>query len=778
MQAQLRQSVNTETGNHLRLQRRVISKSFDTRNRSAGSLLSSFDIDLGSQQKIRQVAGIHLGSIELPNSRYSVPNTVPTGSVFSYSEPITIAAGTVITLQETLDVVSKITGETTTSTTFPQVQIIIPPTMNALQTAVLNGANEDFTTTSNHGLQFVQFHYPGLGLNASIVGALYPAPAAGNANFFGPQVRDNALNVNGTTGFSLTIAYLNQLIVDANPSLRFVSAGVYNSFLYVEPPTLSELMLMLNAEFRRINNPQNFAPVGTTTISLVSLAYDEPNNQLRFLGESAQRVNETATTFSIVRMNLLGAAFLGFTPGLMPRNAPLQTVPPIRIFRAPHGIFDAVTLGTQLSLFWSPLVLQGLPSLTFVLRVPGGVAFNITLIQGRYQGAQLAAHIQERIRTATADQNFFVTFALTVVDSSLNIAEGRFTFSHQEGLQFSLDFTGTAATLGSLLGFEGGNVYAQSHRYVSPLAAVRGQGTTQTFPTNSFTIVFNTIRQHYQLMTTASTSFFADSQAAALQWNTEQSGGGAALVPDAYRTNDVLWVRVLGPAPPAGLVVGDVLTIVVQTPWNGTTNAPIPFVTLFGTASILHPNGIGTVAAGNTVEARAARRGVWQPHMSFPTAIARQLGFSRQTFPIQTALMQISGELINPTEAPFQIQGDARTIIPYLYESPYVVDLTPLPSGIYIVIRSIPTDTGANTHQRVDFQHTPILAKLYHNARFLHINEERNANFLTHPMDLQRFRIEFQLSDGTLAQFNGVDFTFTLLFSVYEQTLQHHLSEL
>ena len=264
------------------------------------------------------------------------------------------------------------------------------------------------------------------------------------------------------------------------------------------------------------------------------------------------------------------------------------------------------------------------------------------------------------------------------------------------------------------------------------------------------------------------------------------------IVPQGYHGGEVLQVCAISGVTggtATSVTSGDVFTVIVAKPWDGLTVSGtvlgitgLPYTTMFPTASIGY--GIGAVTSalpvtGPTITCPfnvwANRRSSFQMHYSVPTAPARQLGFSRQSYPVLQSAGQIaaSGAAFPPG---FNNKGtgiyslcpgglEAPYNIPSTYTAPYTMDLL-APRYILMIIRAANPPSKRQTHvwKETSF---PILAKFIFNdaQNYVRITEDMTNYVFTDFERLTTLRVSFVYGDGTPVDFNGHDHTFTLLFT-------------
>jgi len=265
-------------------------------------------------------------------------------------------------------------------------------------------------------------------------------------------------------------------------------------------------------------------------------------------------------------------------------------------------------------------------------------------------------------------------------------------------------------------------------------------------------------------------------------------------VPQGYHGGEVLQVCAISgvAGPTTNVTAGDVFTVIVGKPWNGLTvsgTVPgitgLPYTTMFPTASIGAGIPTTNITSGlpftgptfnNPFNVWANRRSSFQMHYSVPTAPARQLGFSRQTYPLLQNAGQIaaSGAGFPPdfankgtgiySQYPGAAEG-AQFNIPSTYTAPYTMDLL-APRYILMIIRAANPPSKRQTHVWKDTSF-PILAKFIFNdgQNYVRITEDMTNYVFTDFERLTTLRVSFVYGDGTPVDFNGHDHTFTLLFT-------------
>jgi hypothetical protein len=102
------------------------------------------------------------------------------------------------------------------------------------------------------------------------------------------------------------------------------------------------------------------------------------------------------------------------------------------------------------------------------------------------------------------------------------------------------------------------------------------------------------------------------------------------------------------------------------------------------------------------------------------------------------------------------------------YTSPYCYNLLP-PDYIIMVLCN---PTGSKDAQTHTFGQTtrPFFAKLYITSPFLQISEQMVHSTFAGFQRINSVTVEFQNPDGTLVEFNGRPHSFSLLFTLYENS--------
>lgn len=758
---------------HLQSSPYIYSISVDSRSKNSKQSLSDYTISL--ETVLNRVKTVQLGSIYLPKSRQAVTKTI--NSNVTYSEPITVPQNTTLVFQETTTVFDKSTCTTLSTTVHPAITIELPATLNPITSVDVPGVTT--TTASPHGLSFALSQYASFGLKVGIVGGLYPATSLAPAIPFGPQVDATTVAaVPGDSTFDFVGGYLDTLALGCH-DMRNVGAG-YNSFLYSEPPTLSELLSMLNKYLVSILDPGNPSPTSTLLLR-THFIIDDTNNTISLLAptHSFTAGNLVTTTTS----QLLSTSTLSSILNLPNNTVDISTQKKMSdISSLPFVRYPTIPPGTYTHQELEALIATVLNPLDFTTTLPtdrtlnwvnvGGVPQMLVIPQGRYSGAQLANVLTDLMVAATGSSYYNVVYVSDPVTG-----EGRFTFSHAQSLLTGLDFTGaTNANTAALLGFDP-IAYSGSSMYTSPHVAVTGVSPGQEFPLSAFHLAGVSTSQHFTLSTVPEQTVFSNNMLVPpLEWITLDSSGLLGIVPGGYQAGQVLQIALSGPGPfPTGLAAGDVLTVVLEAPWDGTGG--IPFATMKPTASILGVTtcaieglGIGTNAGPSptvNVQITPLKRNVFQPHLSAPGAAAALLGFPPQTLPVLPSVEQIvcvDAAVGNSTfYAPTGTTGAATS-----YAAPFCWKLGP-PDYVLMRLAGECEETTSNEHS-YQGNRFMILAKLYTNPFFRHISEEMLHASFPSMRRITKLRVQFLNPDGSFVDWNGCHHTYSLLFTSEQGT--------
>lgn len=740
----------------------VWSISVDSRSRPAGEPVNRYHIELNNN--LQRVRTVQLGSIYIPAQAIQAIGDTLNNNV-AYMEPIFFANPATLVFQETLTV-KNLTTSAVTTTTFPAVTVTFPPTLNPVSvvndnTPVANAT--EFITGVNHGLDAGILEWANAGLNISVVGGLYPTPVVPSTTAYGPQMNSSTITISNATTFVFNAGYLQTLALNPQAT-RNVGAGppAYNSYIYAEEPTLSELLMMLNNWLGIIHNPGNLAPVGNTLINSVRFSLNDSNNSLGVSGSTySMKIGDelrTVTT-SILNTGTLNPVLtiIGNVPLTdTPRYYPLSGLPSFRQAFLDHGTFLQDELSTMVTCKLSPLDFTGLVAAdrTFHWADSGGIDRALLVPEGRYTGTQLALQLQGLMQAA-AGVNYAVSFSTTT---------GKFTFSNTVNANIGLLFLLGSKTMASKLGFQFVN-YTGSSEYTSLFSI----GTS--FPVTGYALTGDSTAQRFTLSALSVPTVLSNGiVGGVLNWNTLNTSGAPApgnyLVPGGFYANQVVQFTLAGAGPfPGGLSAGNVLSGVIGAAWPGTSGAA-PYITLLNTPSIAvvgPPSGIGQPTANVNVYISPLKRPVTEFLFGTPQAAAELLGFTKQTIPVNPLLGQVPNAdepnvyfLAGP--APLFGLGAASSFTgPFLYN---------LLGPDYILMRLL-NDCDGNTSNEHSYQQNSwnILAKMYLRVNYQHISEEMLHVAFAGMKRISSLYVEFLNPDGTLVDFNGRDHTYTLLFT-------------
>lgn len=503
----------------------------------------------------------------------------------------------------------------------------------------------------------------------------------------------------------------------------------------------------------------------------------------------------------------------------------------------PPGTYAPSDVQTQFTQLMSPLRLDDPINITdpdttsFFIATPGGAPLTVTLLPGRYTGEQLANHMQYAIATATgtngATGNPGNVYRVKFIPRDSAIDEtgfygpergGRFTFWHVANLQFALAFVYTYVSpfptpgtvlvnnVGPALGFYP-IVYSGASTYTSPnfvsdlplgpvdqTANITGSG--ERYQRDAYAVFPLPIPRKFGIGTVPPMSWYTTgvSSASGAQFT---SGGttvtgwqmlhsaitGTYVVPGGYHAGEVLQVQATsGTDNSGGAAVNDTLTVVVAKPWDGL-GVTGSWTTFVPTASIMGGFAGGPAGALDVTgptqlypyNVWSGRRSAFQLQYASKFAPVRQLGFSKQTYPVLKQVGQIAadGAAFPPS---FNNKGTgiytqeppapyAPNNIPSAYVAPYSWDLLP-PRYILMIIRAANPPSKRQTHVYKE-DSFPILAKFImpDATNFIRVTEDMTNYVFTDFERLKTIRVTFLYGDGTPVDFNGHDHTFTLLFT-------------
>jgi hypothetical protein len=724
----------------------IYSISVDSRSRPAGEPVNRYHIQLNNN--LQRVRTIQLGSIYIPaQSIQAIGDTL--NNNIQYLEPITLPNPATLIVQETITVYQN--NNIASTTVLPSVTITLPPTLNQI-VSVANANPTPVVTLDNHGLATGIVEWPNAGLNISVVGGNYPAPVGASALEYGPQITSATItNIGVTNTFDFVAGYLDSLAA-APQDTRNTQAPTYYSYIYAEPPTLSELLLILNNKLASLNDPGNLAPTGSSLILPVTFRIDDATNSLTVSTSSFERVvgtQRTVITNTILSTGTINS-LLGLTGNVtlsvVPKPYALSGLSYVKQANLTHGTYLQSELEAMVTQKLSPLDFTGLVEADrkFHWADAGGLDRALVIPEGRYTGTQLATVLQALMQTAVGSPNYVVTFS----------ADGKFTFSNTVNSVIGLNFLLGSSTMASKLGFQNQN-YSGFTTYTSLFSI----GTS--FPVTGFKLYGDSVCQKFTLAAQAVPTVLSNNIVALqLQWNT-LTATGTAFNPGGFYPGQVVQFRFGGPNVPAGYVVGNVLTGVIDASWSGTTGS-VPYITMKPTASILQ--GVGWQPTNLiTVYITPVRRPVMEFLFSAPQTASELLGFPKQLLPVNTSL----GQVMNADEPNvYFLPGGGGTYgmgAASSFTGPFLYNLL---GPDYILMRVL-NDCDANTSNEHSYQGNSwnILAKMYLRPYYQHISEEMLHVAFAGMKRISSLYVEFLNPDGSLVDFNGRDHTYSLLFT-------------
>lgn len=209
-------------------------------------------------------------------------------------------------------------------------------------------------------------------------------------------------------------------------------------------------------------------------------------------------------------------------------------------------------------------------------------------------------------------------------------------------------------------------------------------------------------------------------------------------------------------------------TVVVQREWNPDVSSEPrlylePTASIFGAQDVV-ANRVTLGSAGvpsftdGTILYASARRNVFMLHMEHAEGAPDTFGFPAISWPPSTKTTLVSSA---PGALSIPVSG--------VYTSPHAWNLLP-PDYMVIVLNVTCASSDIHTHS---FRGTsfPIFAKMMINFPFTSISEEMLSTTFPGHARIRRLGIEFQNPDGTPVQFNGRPHTFTLLFTLEEDSV-------
>lgn len=221
-----------------------------------------------------------------------------------------------------------------------------------------------------------------------------------------------------------------------------------------------------------------------------------------------------------------------------------------------------------------------------------------------------------------------------------------------------------------------------------------------------------------------------------------------------------------------------VFTVVVQTQWDASTGTPL--LTLEPTASIFSAQDAGT-ANRETLGTPAVtdgmillhdnRQNVFMLHMKHPEGSPEAFGFPPVAWPPSRKTVVAGGTGVSIAALESHPQYDPAFLgipVSTSYTSPYTWNMLP-PDYILVVIDVNCTSQDIHTHS-FRGESCPIFAKLLVTSPFQNVSEQLHYTTFAGNARFNNLIIHFKNPDGTPVLFNGRPHTYTLLFTLHEDT--------
>lgn len=826
-------STSVSLNNYFGQQQNTFGLSLDSASRMPGQPLSNYTLKF--YEPINRVKSVQLGSMSLPDvARYPFPPNV----VIPLSEPISVPPNAGFTIKETTRVTLK-TGtkelvQPQPAPTFTTVYLV--PSMNkVLYYAAGTDADPLVYLQHTHRLDVLAQFYPPQ-FTADFVGTSYdqnyqtgtiqkyPPIAIGGIPTLTPKqvnvLASPALDPDSTSlqfkpGYlALRSGYATQngqrFTNNTNPAV----APTYWSYMRTTPPTISEVIIILN---EMLNNKHSLGGAANYVGSedgvlqtLVKLRIDDDDGSLVIESQPYTRTvltpsGDTAIAVTTAELVVTPAGQAGaghILNGMLPALKPcvlysetgarfaFSTFWQVRQPKITGGAYLPQNITSSISSLLSPMSVPVQPAYApasatnrFVITEAGGYTWPVNLISGYFTGAQLAVHLEEELGAEYA------------VQYTTSPDGGVFTIIQRQGQTFSMDFTQYAPYIAEVLGFNV-QVYASGSCYVSsnPIQCVPITDTaisdntaddfSERYTRSTYTCSGDQIMNRFTFQ--ANPSFTVNSIRVRAPntgyWYTIDNFDGSRCVAGRYKVGDVLGVQPLANVvvgsgvPPTGFTITayNQLTVVIKELWNGAGD---PWVGLEPTASISNtsPLYLPDPSETNRYTLAAVVRQVFQLPFCLPYTCARQLGFSRQMFPVLPQCGQIAvagaqylrGAGTYTTSPPLSY---APYNMPSIYLAPFNWDLL-APRYILMSLRFTGQPTVRNSHilKKTKF---PILAKLLiSDSQNFYRGFDENAQYtFTDFARLEQVEVTFMYGDGSPVDFNGQNHSFTLLFSTTQGT--------
>jgi len=220
-----------------------------------------------------------------------------------------------------------------------------------------------------------------------------------------------------------------------------------------------------------------------------------------------------------------------------------------------------------------------------------------------------------------------------------------------------------------------------------------------------------------------------------------------------------------------------VFELVVQSVWDASTGAPL--LTLEPTASVFSAQDAGTAsrdplgtpdATDGLILMVGSRRNVFMLHLEHPEGSPNTFGFPPVAWPPSRRAMvgAVGDGLQDLTTLPGYDTTTLGVPVSSSYTSPSSWNLL-APDYILVVIRVQcgAQDIHSHSYRGESF---PIFAKLLVNSPYINVSEEMHFTTFAGHGRFNSMIIEFQNPDGSLVEFNGRPHTYTLLFTLHEDT--------
>lgn len=674
--------------------RSVYSVSIDSRSRNQDEADNSYTVNL--DRTLDRIKTIQLGSFQFQDSRYafdsvaqmhySEPITIPPNTYLTFLETtttLTKATNSVvqdarqlsILLPPTINQITGMAGDVVTT---------------AEDTGLLFGVN--YYPEVGLRMRVVGADFPE-DLNA-IVTPGFPTDAG---PLLTSTTTVSPYTTSTSNSFTYATSYLDELMgAVGSKVLRHRSAGAYTSYLHAPKPTLVELFVMLNvattalttrtdindtitgatfatpivitttvanglvtgdqvvisgvlgntaangtfiiaalttSSFQLVGSVGNGAYAGGGTLLSpqqlrVPATFGFNNVTNKIACSAPTRESETSVTKVTRKLTLVGslAALIGFNDINLDPMAEVDAVAGIkRTVSLKPGTFTSTELTVETPFRMNPgdleVVTEADRTLHYIL--PVGTPASFAFDYGLYTGQQLADYATAHLSPIPAQ--ITVTYSATT---------NRFTFAHNIGLKFGLDFAQASETIRQRFGFDA-IVYTNQSSYISVRPAVFGVDSTSEFPSNTYSMAENMIRKQFSFHTRTPASLYTVSGASTANVSATWSPLLLDALPYAhrFRVGDVLTAKratlsstqagtkaitdatnaipiVVTTAAAHGLTTGDNLTI-TNVGGNTATNGTW-FVTVTG-ATTFELDG----SEGN--DTYIAATGDWWTNVSFVT---------------------------------------------------------------------------------------------------------------------------------------------------------------